>query len=307
MPAFPKILLSTLLICFFNPPVIFSEVRLTELFPQPAEGWSVIETAKIYDRKNLFDYIDGGAEIYLAYDFQQLGVQTYSPKVKDSSEEKSITVEIWQMNSSADAWGVFSLDQEGESVELGQKGVYSDGLLRFWKNNFFVKILGLSGDLKKVILKLGTEIDKRIKKDGNPPKLVSQIPSDSLIPNSVRFFHKLIILKNLYFFPEQNLLNLDEKTDCMLADYSLSKDSLKLLLIQYPDTAKAIKVEESLKRAHLKARSFAGGKIFKTKENRLIGMQLLGNYLILVLEGKKRKNVLSLLNSIEISLACRVK
>jgi hypothetical protein len=305
MLALIKILLCSLFICLSNPDTVFVTDNLTGLLPNTVKGWIKFEALEIYNRKNLFDYINGGAELYLAYDFQQLVVQRYLPELKDSLKEKSITVEIWQMDSSADAYGIFSFDQEGEKVKIGQRGIYSDRLLRFWKDKFFVRILGLDDNLEEIILKLGSKINKRIKKEGKLPQLVSKIPSDSLVPGSVHFFHKQIILKNLYFFSDQNLLNLDSETDCILADFRLGKDRLKLLLIQYPDTTKAKSAQAGLERLYSKNKSSADGRIFGTEEKKLLGMDLEGNYLIVVFEGKDRKNILWLLNSTKSSLVLR--
>ena len=297
MPTIFKILLFSFLICFFIFDIAFPQDSLTVLLPNSVEGWTQSEAPAVYDRKDLFDYIDGGAELYLAYDFQHLVVQGYMPEKEDSLRENSIMAEIWQMNSSADAYGIYSFDLEGKKVAIGQMGAYSDGLLRFWKDRFFVRILGLEDNLKEIILKLGSKIDKSIKKDGEPPQLVSRIPSDSLVPGSVHFFHKQIILKNFYFFPDQNVLNLDEETDCVLADFAVSKDSLKLLLIQYPDTTMAENTEDSLKRIYLLNQSSIDDNIFKTKEEKLLGMDSVGNYLIVVFEGKERGNIVWLLSS----------
>jgi len=302
MPAFFKTLILTLLIFSLSPNVAFVKNNFTELLPNSVSGWKKSDTPQIYNRRNLFDYIDGGAEVYLAYDFQQLVVQTYTPEQEDSLKEKSITVEIWQMNSSADAFGVFSLYQEGEEVEIGQDGVYSHGLLGFWKDKFFVRILGLGDNLDEIILKLGDMVDEKIKKEGKPPELVSRIPSDSLIPGSVHFFHKQIILNNLFFFSNQNILNLDEQTNCALADFRLGNDSLKLLLIQYPDTTMAEEIEDGLKKIYLQSQFSTNDDIFKTKEEKLLGMDSVRNYLILVFEGKEKKNILWLLNLVKTSL-----
>ncbi len=303
MPASFKILLSPFLICFFVNLNAFAKDSLTELLPRSLDGWKKSETTEMYNRKNLFDYINGGAELYLAYDFEKLVVQTYTPEQQDSVNEISITVEIWQTNSSADAYGIFSFDQEEEEVTIGQSGIYSDGLLRFWKNNFFVRILGLDEDAKEIILKLGSGIDKKIKQQGKLPQLVSQIPSDSLIPGSIHFFHKQIILNNLYFLSDQNILSLNEQTNCVLAELRLGKTRLKLLVIQYPDTVKAQEAQESFKRFYLRDKSSVEGGIFETKEKKVLGMDLEDNYFILVFEGKDKKSILWLLNSAKSSLS----
>ena len=128
-------------------------------FPKERNGWIKSKEFKLYNQKNLFDDIDGGAELYLAYDFKHLKVQKYEKK------EHTIIIEICQMNSSFDAFGIFSLDQEGESVSFGQKGTYSWGALRFWKGDYFVKVMDISGKdyNKKTIFSWGKEISDKIK------------------------------------------------------------------------------------------------------------------------------------------------
>jgi hypothetical protein len=275
---------------------------LTQLFPDSVDTWKRLETPQIYSRENLFDYMNGGAEIYLAYDFQQLAVQEYRPETEDSVQIISMLVEIWQMNSSADAFGIYSFDQEGESVSIGQEGRYSQRLLRFWKDKFFMRILGSKDNLKEIILKLGSRIDKEIKEEGKLPLLVSQIPSDSLVSGSVHFFRKEIILRNLYFFPHQNLLNLDELSNCVLADFKLGKDNLKLLLIQYPDTNITKNIQDSLRSVYMPDKVSAEYEIFQTEEEKLLGMDSVKNYLILVFEGKEEEHNLWLLNLMKNSL-----
>jgi len=298
-----KTLLFIFLICFPSLKVTLGADNLTRLLPDTPKGWIKSESPQTYNRQNLFDYIDGGAEVYLAYDFRLLVIQKYIPKIQDSLEKNSITVEIWQMSTSADAYGIFSLDQQGEKTEIGQMGVYSDGLLRFWKDVFFVKILEVTGDSKDIILKLGSQIDKKINKVGKLPPLVSRIPSDNLIPSSVHYFHKQINLNNIYYFSDQNVLNLNMETNCASADFKLDDEKLKLLLIHYPDTITAFRAEENMKSVYLEKESPSEREIFKTKDGKLVGMDVIKNHLILIFEGKEKKNVISLLNLVKTSFS----
>jgi hypothetical protein len=297
-----KILLSALIFLSLAINLNCAQENLTNLLPEGKAGWVKSGKPEIYDRKNLFDYMDGGAEIYLAYDFQRLAVQRYSLDSADSVTKNSLTVEIYQMNSSPDAYGLFSFDREGETVELGQKGVYGYGLLRFWKGRFLVRILGSQDDLKETILKFGLEIDQKIKTEGKPPELLSKIPKDNQVPNSDHFFHKQILLNNLYFLSDKNILNLSEKTDCLLADFKLDGQILKLLLIKYPDYEKAKDAYESFNKFYLKNEASEKNEVIEIEEGKLVGLDLEKNYLLLVFEGKDKKITLQLLDSAKGSL-----
>jgi hypothetical protein len=278
---------------------------MINLLPAGKDGWVKSGQPEIYDRNNLFDYMDGGAELYLAYDFQTLVVQRYLSDSADSVRKNPLTIEIYQMYSSSDAYGLFSFDQEGEMVELGQKGVYGYGLLKFWKDKFFVRILGAQADLKETIFKLGAEIDQKIKIKGRLPELLSKIPKDNQIPNSDHFFHKQILLNNLYFLSDKNVLDLSDKTDCLLADFKFDEQILKLLLIEYPDSKKTRNAYESFNEFYLKNETSEKNKIIEIEEGKLVGMDLEKNYLILVFEGKDKERILQLLNLTENSLTGR--
>ena len=206
------------------------------------------------------------------------------------------------MNSSPDAYGLFSFDQEGEMVELGQKGVYGYGLLKFWKDRFLVRILGSQDNLKETIFKFGADIDKRIKTKGNPPDILSKIPKDNLIPNSDHFFHKQILLNNLYFLSDKNVLNLSDETDCLLADFKFDKQILKLLLIKYSDSKKAQNAYENFNKFYLKNKTSEKNRVIETEEGKLVGVDLEKNYLLLVFEGKDEKITSQLLDSVKNSL-----
>jgi hypothetical protein len=296
MYKFFKILLPSVLLCLTLADMTKAEENLTSLLPDSLNGWRKSEATQIYDRENLFDYINGGAEIYLAYDFRQLAVQKYTLQIEDSLKGSSITVEIWQMSSAVDAYGVYSLDHLPQDVDIGQKGGYDSGLLRFWKGGYFVKILGFGANLKQIILKLGRFIEKEIKGEGDLPLLVLKLPSDSLMRGSVRFFHKSIILRNIYFFEELNVLHLDSLTYCVTADYMINENLLKLLLIQYTDSSVAGKVQEKLQTFYLPEETYGEHRIFLTKKKEIIGLDWEGDYLILVFEGSHRNEVLWLLN-----------
>ena len=105
-----------------------------------------------YNSKTLFSYMDGAAELYLAYGFQNLTVRRL-----ERSDQPPITCELYEMASSEDAYGVFSFEHQDEPVGIGQGSEFGGGLLRFWKDKYFVSIYaeGEGADVESGILKMG--------------------------------------------------------------------------------------------------------------------------------------------------------
>jgi hypothetical protein len=105
------------------------KMNLEISLPVDAAGWTWDKEQKEYNSpKALFDYMDGAAELYLAYGFQRLTVRKF-----EKSSQRPITLELYEMASSEDAYGLFSFDRQDEAVGIGQGSEFGGGLLRFWK------------------------------------------------------------------------------------------------------------------------------------------------------------------------------
>src|SRR5512137_2355280 len=128
--------------------------KLNPKVPLPAEveGWKWDGKDMRYNSRTLFDYIDGAAELYLAYGFQNLTVHRF-----EKSSQPAVTVELYEMASSEDAYGVFSFERQDEAVEIGQGSEFGGGLLRFWKGKYFVSIYadGEGKGVESALLKMG--------------------------------------------------------------------------------------------------------------------------------------------------------
>jgi hypothetical protein len=59
--------------------------------------------------------MNGSAELYLAYDFQNLRVRRY-----EKPNQPPITLEFYDMASSENAYGVFSFERQDEAAGIGQ-------------------------------------------------------------------------------------------------------------------------------------------------------------------------------------------
>ncbi|MCX7920222.1 MAG: hypothetical protein N3A72_11605 [bacterium] len=216
----------------------YSTYSLSIFLPKTTTEWIAIGTTQHFDRQTIFDYMDGTGELYRSYSFRELVVQRYKPI---QSNESEITVELFDMGSSADAFGIFSFEQMDEPVGIGQGSEYGGGLLRFWKNRFFINIyMENETELaKQTILALGREIATAISENGTIPNLVAYLPQAGLIDRSIRYFHLQSGLNYHYQLAEKNIFNLDSTTNALLAKYQFGSEKPYLLIIQYPSQTAA--------------------------------------------------------------------
>jgi hypothetical protein len=90
----------------------------TYSFPEMA-GWKQSGEVQIYSPANLYDYINGGADLYLKYDFQELKVADYI-----NDQKASVTIEVYRHKTPVHAFGIYSQERLGNAnyLEVGAQG-----------------------------------------------------------------------------------------------------------------------------------------------------------------------------------------
>ena len=200
------------------------------LLPDTVQGWKVTAKDQIYNRDNLYDYIDGGAELYLTYGFKKVINRIY---VK--SGQPDMVVDIFDMGNSQNAYGVFSHAREEEDTTFGQGSQYAAGLLLFWKDRYYISVLTFPETVKskKAIFDLARKIETSITKEGPLPGILTLLPQQALVKESIRYFHHYAWLNSYYFVADRNILHIDEDTEALLAKYGEKKKRYLLLLVKY--------------------------------------------------------------------------
>jgi hypothetical protein len=257
------------------------ELGLDRLLPKTIYGWEAAAKDNLFDRRTIFDYMNGAGEIYLAYDFRILLVREYTGK-----SSPPIAAEIYQMSSSEDAYGVFSQDPDGEEVEVGQGALYGMGLLRFWKGKIFVRILAEkeTAESKSAVMALGKKIAEAIPAKGGKPALLDWIPSEGLRTNLIPYFHKPVILNIHYYLADANILKLNEKTDAVLARYHGNQSRVRLLICRYPGAGEAREAFERFCKIYFSGRGKGLFLVENTGKGGFVSAQVVNRALILVFE-----------------------
>jgi hypothetical protein len=218
--------------------------------PSEAGGWKWDGKETKYDSRTVFKYMDGAAELYLAYGFQNLTVRRF-----EKLNQPTLILELYEMASSGDAYGVFSFEHQDEAVGIGQGSELGGGLLRFWKGKYFVSIYaeGEGAEVESGILVMGRAAANSIPATGSEPKLVGFVPGKDLglVDKSVRYLKSHVLLNQRFFIAHQNILNLNRNTEAVLAQYLQGKQKTQLLLIRYPNSKEAEEAYQSFMKVYL--------------------------------------------------------
>ncbi len=174
-----------------------------------AGGWAKDGAAETYEGEALYDYINGGAEIYHEYGFRRVVLQDY----KDG-RGRSVSLEIFEMMTPAAAYGKFTFKRSGKGrpVALGSEAELESYYLNFWKGPFLVTLTGFDEDRETAegLLVLGAAVDGRIRTTGRRPLLVDALPPEGLRLGSVKFIRGWLGLNSLYPFPSARGLHFGE-------------------------------------------------------------------------------------------------
>ncbi len=224
--------------------------------PSEIEGWKWDGKELRYDSRTVFDYIDGAGELYLAYGFRDLVVRRF-----EKPNQPPLTLEVYDMGSAENAYGVFSFERQDETLEIGQGSEIGGGLLRFWKGKYFVGIAadGEGAEAEAALLKMGRETAAAISATGPKPRLVALIPGKELglVETSVRYLKSHVLLNQRFFIAHENILHLTRHTEAVFAEYGRERQRVQLLLIRYPSATEAGEAYRSFLTAYLPD---AGGK-----------------------------------------------
>ncbi len=147
--------------------------------------WSLIHGPQTYNKKTLFEHINGQAELYLKYGFRQSVFAIYQDKKK---AENQIEVDIYDMGNVVQAFGVFSrFRNEDRPGGFGLDSYLDDHSALFYKGQHFV--LFYATESNPDILKLfGKLVSSRISDSTPPPKEISFFPKHGLKPGSIQYF-----------------------------------------------------------------------------------------------------------------------
>ena len=209
--------------------------RPASFIPRTAGPW-LSEADHVYNSETIFQYIDGAGEVYRSYNMKQLVSRRFH---KDGRPD--LVVDLFDMGTSEDAFGVFTHDLDGENAGVGQGSNYKAGLLSFWKDRYFVSISveEETPETKAAVLDLGRRIAAAIPKNGPAPKLLSYLPSEGLVAERTSFFHNHSILNYHFFVADRDILLLEQTASAVLAPYKTAGGTSYLLVVAYRDEAKA--------------------------------------------------------------------
>jgi hypothetical protein len=192
-----------------------------------------------FNTDNLYNLVNGQADAFFAYGFEQVAVGNY-----ENTDGASLRVEVWQVGTPSDAYGLFSSLRSGTPVLVttgsgeAREGDADPGRrLDFWQDRYLVRLFAPTELNDTDLTAFSTVVARALPNGGEPPSLLSELPLDGLVPHSDLFFHQEISLQSYLWLGGENVLGLGPETDGVWARYEVGGGTGHLLLIHYPSAA----------------------------------------------------------------------
>ena len=188
-------------------------------------GWKKAGQADVYQPANLYEYIDGAAELYLSFGFEELAVQNY-----ENNKKQEITVEVYRHRDAAHAFGIYSQEKppSGPFQAVGAQG-YGDALsFNFTGGPYYFKLsfLGKSPDSAAALKAVAAAVAARIPPPAALPAVLKAFPKAGRVAESEKF--------TAVNFLGQSFLH-----SAFTADYSAGGRTRQMFLLEGKDAADA--------------------------------------------------------------------
>ncbi len=199
-------------------------------FPE-VEGWKLAGQPQLFSPETLYEYIDGGADLYLKYEFQALSVAEYR-----NDAGASVTVEVYRHRQPNHAFGIYSQERVpgADFLEMGAQGYYESQTLNFIQGGTYVKLTSDNtgaGD-REVLLAFARRISRGLAGHAALPEILSAFPADGRKKHSEKFI-------------ATDFLGYSFLHSGFTADYEIAGEKFQLFVIEGDDPADARRMLET--------------------------------------------------------------
>jgi len=205
--------------------------------PEFAPGWAKAGPLRTFAGQDLFNQIDGGAELFLEFGFVRLRLQAYA------RGKAELTLNAYEMESAASALGVYlmKMGRETPFPEVAARNSSEDVQLTILKGRYFVQVdnLGEVPASKAETVALANAFLAGVAEESALTPL-DLLPAEGKVPGSERLVRGPYGLQPYFTFGEGDILSLGGRIFGALAEYRMPDGAaFTRLVVPYPDAAAA--------------------------------------------------------------------
>jgi hypothetical protein len=154
-------------------------------------GYKKVTNYPVYGPENLWDFINGAADAYLALGFVDLNVAEYK------KGKNVIKLEVYRLSNHTNAFGIYASERSStfRYLNLGSQGYIIDGAINFFKGNYYVKIRTFSKSDKVIQAAESLAQKTSISLDGESdmPSVLAKFPETGKKVNEETFINGSVL------------------------------------------------------------------------------------------------------------------
>lgn len=154
------------------------------LFPA-VDGWTLKVEEQVYDSNNLWDLINGAADLFLEYSFVDLNLARYS------NGGIEVKVELYRHAGPLEAFGIYSQERDPayKFLKIGLQGYTDEGILNFLDGEYYIKMstIAKGAEAQKALENIGRKVSASLARKNSMPSLFSMLPGEMKIMNGEKF------------------------------------------------------------------------------------------------------------------------
>ncbi len=229
---------------FVNPIYAY---QLKALLPgaDETQPWQPRGETESYVGEELYNLINGGAEIFLEYGFTEAIAQEYH------REDSSLRLTIYRMSNPEAAFGIYSLNRMRKPplAGIGDESVGEDNYLYFWQGSYYVTMeaFPLERKLEESLRHLASLVSARIGEHASLPHTLDVLPRKNRIERSECLVKGLLGVSTLLYISDKDIFKLSPHGTGVYAEYQFPGEKVKLFIAHYSNPDRAEEVWQKLK------------------------------------------------------------
>jgi len=175
-------------VCGLVPPSLSAQdvghPELLRLVAEPLPDGSIAQSpASFYSPDNLYEYMDGGADIFVLYGVKSMLHLDAKVRTVD------VTVDIFDMGSPNAAFGMYAAERspDYDFIAMGAEGYRNKGILNFVQGRYYIKLAGFGDGADPVLEAWAKALSARVGSDTALPAMLTRLPSNHRKPHSEQY------------------------------------------------------------------------------------------------------------------------
>jgi hypothetical protein len=215
-----------ILILVFTGSLFAQELTLPEL-----NGYKKVTSYPVFTPDNLWDFINGAADNYLAYGFVDLHVAEYK------KGKNVIKLEVYHHKDNTMAFGIYSSERSPSFrfINLGSQGYSADGSINFFKGSYYVKIKTYSKSEKtlQAAESLANQVSNMLVGENKMPVAINQFPDAGKKKNEETYINESVLGHKFL-------------SNAFRANYEAGNSAFSIYLFQKPEHKAVIETVNAL-------------------------------------------------------------